>query len=88
MQKTTKSKLDVFTVTLRDKLSCKNVPTPWFQKAVKDGLSSSDIVRLGELLSAARERMVCLRASKRKHKFVPCWPACQNLIEDLKGPGG
>ena len=43
--------------------------------------------RLGELLTAARERMVCLRAAKKKHKNVPCWDQCQTLIDDLKAPG-
>lgn len=54
------------------------------QKGEEDGLDAAEIARLGELLLASRERMVCLRAAKRKHKFVPCWPACENLIEDLK----
>ena len=57
------------------------------QKAEDDGLEATEIERLAQLLTAARERMVCLRAAKRKHKFVPCWPACENLIEDLKERG-
>ena len=57
------------------------------QKAEEGGLDAAEIERLSFLLSSARERMVCLRAAKRKHKFVPCWPRCENLIEDLKERG-
>ena len=58
-------------------------PTKKLSKADEDKKD-----RLEELLTAARERMVCLRAAKKKHKNVPCWDACQTLIDDLKAQPG